>query len=55
MANKEAAKSILYDIDTAVQNLIKAMPGIDCDVVQTELKNINNAVSNLLAEAENHG
>jgi len=55
MADKDAAKSILYDISTAVESLIKAMPGINCEVVQAALKNINNAVSNLLAEAENHG
>lgn len=55
MANKEAAQSILYDIETAIQNLIKAMPGIGCDVVQDRIKVINNAISDLLAEAENHG
>ena len=53
--SRAEAERILNNIASEAAVLIMVMPGIDCDVVQTELKLINQAVSNLLAEAEHHG
>jgi len=53
--SRAEAERILNNMADEAAVLIMVMPGIDCDVVQTELKLINQAVSNLLAEAEHHG
>lgn len=55
MRDLAKAQELLSNLERTMQELVRVMPGMSCDLVRKEIKNINNSISILNTEAENHG